>query len=108
MMGWQWHQLDHMQIICTSLETGGLLIGPDGMAPSRIVGVSSSDISHCTIKSRRSFLLAPAYPGSPGKRTIKRLCVYVSVWVATGRGRCFGFNSVLLHCLLGDSNESGL
>jgi len=21
MMGWQWHQLHHMQIICTSLET---------------------------------------------------------------------------------------
>jgi len=21
MTGWQWHQLDHMQIICTSLET---------------------------------------------------------------------------------------
>jgi len=21
MMGWQWHQVDHMQIICTSLET---------------------------------------------------------------------------------------
>jgi len=21
MMGWQWHQLDHMQIICTSLQT---------------------------------------------------------------------------------------
>jgi len=21
MMGWQWHQLDHIQIICTSLET---------------------------------------------------------------------------------------
>jgi len=20
-MGWQWHQLDHMQIICTSLQT---------------------------------------------------------------------------------------
>jgi len=20
-MGWQWHQLDHMQIICTSLKT---------------------------------------------------------------------------------------
>jgi len=20
-MGWHWHQLDHMQIICTSLET---------------------------------------------------------------------------------------
>jgi len=22
MMGWQWHQLDHMQIICTTLKTG--------------------------------------------------------------------------------------
>jgi len=22
MMEWQWHQLDHMQIICTSLQTG--------------------------------------------------------------------------------------
>jgi len=21
MMGWQWHQLDHMQIICTLLQT---------------------------------------------------------------------------------------
>jgi len=21
MMGWQWHQLDHMQIICTSIQT---------------------------------------------------------------------------------------
>jgi len=21
MMGWQWHQLDHMQIICTWLQT---------------------------------------------------------------------------------------
>jgi len=21
MMGWQWHQLDHMQIICTTLQT---------------------------------------------------------------------------------------
>jgi len=21
MMGWQWHQVDHIQIICTSLQT---------------------------------------------------------------------------------------
>jgi len=21
MIGWEWHQLDHMQIICTSLQT---------------------------------------------------------------------------------------
>ena len=28
MMGWQWHQLDHMQVICTSLSsfTGQMLI----------------------------------------------------------------------------------
>jgi len=24
MMGWQWHQLDHMQIICTSLQTDNM------------------------------------------------------------------------------------
>jgi len=22
MLGWQWHQMDHMQIICTTLQTG--------------------------------------------------------------------------------------
>jgi len=26
MMGWQWHQLDHMQIICTSLQTDNATI----------------------------------------------------------------------------------
>jgi len=24
MMGWQWHQLEHMQIICTTLQTDNL------------------------------------------------------------------------------------
>jgi len=33
------------------------MIGPDGVTPSLIVGVSASDISPCTMKSRRSFLL---------------------------------------------------
>jgi len=42
----------------------------------------------CTIKSRSS-LLAPAHPGSPRKRAVKRLCVCVCFdtvggWV-TGR-----------------------
>jgi len=27
-MGWQWHQLDHMQIICTSLQTDNLASTP--------------------------------------------------------------------------------
>jgi len=43
-------------------DGGGSLIGLDGVAPSRIVGVSASVILPCTIQSRR-FLLAPAHPG---------------------------------------------
>ena len=58
-------------------EGDGSLISLDGVAPSRIVGVSASDISPCTIKSRR-FLLAPAHQGSSGKMAIKQLCVCVS------------------------------
>ena len=52
----------------------GSLISPDGVAPSHIVGVSASVIFPCIIKSRRRFLLAPAYPvttGSPRKRAVK-------------------------------------
>jgi len=56
-------------------EVGGSLISLDGVVPSRIVGMSASDIFPCTIKSRRRFLLAPAHPDSPGKRAIKWLCV---------------------------------
>jgi len=59
-------------------EGGWPLISPDGVALSWIVGVSASDISPCTMKSRGSFLLAPAHPGSAGKRAIKR-CVCVCV-----------------------------
>jgi len=58
-------------------DEGGSLISVDGVEPSRIVGVSASDISPCTIKSRR-FLLAPAHQGSSGKMAIKQLCVCVS------------------------------
>jgi len=60
----------------------GLLISLDGVAPTRIVGVSASVIFPCTIKSRRRFLLAPVHPGSTGKRAVKRLCVclgYITV-----------------------------
>jgi len=28
MMGWQWHQLDHMQIICTTLQTDNYASAP--------------------------------------------------------------------------------
>jgi len=48
-------------------DGGGLLISPDGVAPSRMVNVSASDISLCTTKSERRFLLALAHLGGPGK-----------------------------------------
>ena len=58
-------------------DGGGLLISPDGLASSWIVGVSASVILHCTIKSRRRFLLAPAHPGSAGNSVVRRLYVCV-------------------------------
>jgi len=61
-------------------EGDGLLISPDGVAPSQTVGVSASDISHGTKKSRRRFFLAPIHTASPGKRAVKWLCVCVCDW----------------------------
>jgi len=59
-------------------DGGGLLISPDGVAPSQIVGVSAYVIFPCTIKVQK-ILLAPAHLGSPGKRAVKQLCVCVCV-----------------------------
>jgi len=54
-------------------DGGGSLISPDGAALSRMVGVSASVILPCTIKvQKKTFFLAPAHPGSPGKRAVKR------------------------------------
>jgi len=55
-------------------DGGGLLIGPDGVAPSRMVNVCLCylPLHH---KSSEEFLLAPADLGGPGKSGVKRLCV---------------------------------
>jgi len=47
-------------------DGGGLLISSDGVAPSRVVGVSASVIFPCSIKSPEEdcILLALAHPGS--------------------------------------------
>ena len=47
------------------------LVSPDGVAPTRMVGVSASVNIPYTIKSR-SCLLAPAHPGGPGRRAVKQ------------------------------------
>jgi len=77
-------------------DGGGLLISPDGVASIRIVGVSASDIFPCTIKSRKRFLLAPAHPGSPGKRVIRRLCD-LSVFAFSKRAKKVTFQSCSKH-----------
>jgi len=55
-------------------DGGGLLIGPDGVAPSWMVNVCLCylPLHH---KSPEEFLLALAHPGGPGKSGVKRLCV---------------------------------
>jgi len=56
------------------------LVSLDGVAPSWMVSVSSSVNLPCTIKSR-SFLLAPAHLGGPGKRAVKQLwCGGGGIW----------------------------
>ena len=62
---------------------GSLIISLDGVAPSRIVGVSASVIFHCTTKarrrrSRRRFLLWHRLTRVvPEKKAVKWLCVCV-------------------------------
>jgi len=48
------------------------LVSPDSVAPSRWSVCLPVLISPCTIKSQSS-LLAPAHPGGPRKRAVKRL-----------------------------------
>jgi len=48
------------------------LVSPDGVASSRMVGVSAS--VNLPLHQSISSLLAPAHPGGPGKRAVKRLC----------------------------------
>jgi len=65
------------------------LVSPDGVVPTRMVGVSASVIFPCTINSRNSFL-ALAHPGDPRKRAVKRL------WCGDGHV-CIG-QSIVMFC----------
>jgi len=48
------------------------LVSPHGVTPSRMISVSASVNLPLHRKVRSSFL-APAHPGGPGKRAVKRL-----------------------------------
>jgi len=58
-------------------DGGWALVSLDGVASSRMVGVTVS-VNLPLHHKVRSSLLAPAHPGSPGKRT--RKTVVVVVW----------------------------
>jgi len=53
------------------------LVSPDGVATSQMVCVSASVSLPLYLKVQD--LLAPAHPGGPGKRAVKRLCVCVQL-----------------------------
>jgi len=55
------------------------LVNPDGVAPSRMVVVSAS-VNLPLRHKVRSSLLAPAHPGGPGKRAVKRLWCGCGAW----------------------------
>ena len=57
---------------------GGHWLVRMGVAPSQMVGVSASVNLPLHHKSRCS-LLAPAHPGGPGKRAVKRLWLWCDV-----------------------------
>jgi len=52
------------------------LVSPDGVAPSRMVSVSAS-VNLSLHHKVQKFYSGPAHPGGPGKRAVKRLCVFV-------------------------------
>jgi len=54
MIGWQWHQLDDMQIICTSLQTDNhastsplSFYRPDALSATQPTGVSQLPVLDC-------------------------------------------------------------
>jgi len=56
MMGWQWHQLDHMQIICISLQTHN----HTSTSPLSFYGPDALPASHPTpSKFRMIFCMLP-------------------------------------------------
>jgi len=61
------------------IDGGGLLISPRGWCPPGLSVCLPLVILPSTMKSR-SFLLAPAHPGGPGKRAVKWLWCAGGVW----------------------------
>ena len=64
---------------------GGLLISPDECHPPGLSVCLPLVILTNIIKSRRSFLLAPAHPGGPGKRDVK----WLWYWCISSFNGCF-------------------
>ena len=84
------------------------LVSPDGVAPSRMVGMSASVlIFPCTINSRSS-LLTPAHPGGRGKRAVKRLWWYIFLYGFFPTKSCNSLVLVLLGNIMHTDNTTVL
>jgi len=66
MMGWQWHQLDHMQIICTSLQTDNhastsslnvLKVGCSSCRPTNSVKVAQQNMNFTFTVLKKTLIL---------------------------------------------------
>ena len=95
------------------------MVSPDGVAPSRIVGVSAS-VNLPLHHKVQSSLLAPAHPGDPGKRAVKRLWCGISetMWTSILSGihgtrsgeqnlrNCkLSTNTILIHLCINSHNS---
>jgi len=66
-MGWQWHQLDHMQIICTSLQTDNHASTSLLNRLPQAAGFNvSTTVCLCVNTTTPTQLLYDLFPGPPG------------------------------------------
>ena len=123
-MGWQWHQLAHMQTICTLLQTdnhtGTSLLnivhaGCSWCPPNRVKALEASQSTGKTIKNvvdlnevNTHICLNNNFNGAHERAAVMRATGLASVvrrgqWVIfSGWGRCIEFSLASWYCWLGD------
>jgi len=77
MVGWQWHQLNHMKIICISFQTDNHFSTPplDFYRPDPLPAAQPLQLTvSCFSKIKTGFtFLVPAHPGSLRQKAVKRV-----------------------------------
>jgi len=80
MMGWQWHQLDHMQIIRTSLQTDNhaSISSLSSYRPGALPAAQPTASKHC---SRPITLLMFNIGSRPSDHYFRSVCCFVCLFV---------------------------